>query len=81
MNRRQQEVITYVQAENEVLKEQLDTKVKKLKLNNSQRRKLAKQGETTWSKALEGVGQLSVDVSILCVYRSWELCTFGIAVG
>jgi hypothetical protein len=39
MNRKQQDVITYLHAENEMLKEQLETKGVKLKLSNTHRRK------------------------------------------
>jgi len=53
MSRRQQEVIIYLQAENEILKEQLDTKGQKLKLSNHQRRKLAKQGKLLGRKRLK----------------------------
>ena len=53
MSRRQQEGITYLQAENEILKEQLDTKGQKLKLSNHQRRKLAKQGKLLGRKRLK----------------------------
>ena len=45
MNRKQQDVINYLQAENEILKEQLDKKGGKLDLSNTQRRKLAKKGK------------------------------------
>jgi len=42
MNRKQQDLIDYLHAENETLKEQLESNGVKLKLSNTQRRKLAK---------------------------------------
>jgi len=45
MNRKQQYVIDYLHAENEILTEQLENKDVKLALSNTQRRKLAKCGK------------------------------------
>lgn len=45
MNRKQQDLIDYLHAENETLKEQLETNDVKLKLSNTQRRKLTKAGK------------------------------------
>jgi len=45
MNRKHEDVIDYLQAENEMLKEQLEKKGVKLNLSNTQRRKLAKKGK------------------------------------
>lgn len=45
MNRKQQQVIEYMLEENRVLKQQLDSSGKKLRLNDSQRRMLAKKGK------------------------------------
>ena len=45
MNRKQQDLIDYLHAENETLKEQLESNGVKLKLSNTQRRKLAKAGK------------------------------------
>lgn len=45
MNRKQQDVIDYPHAENEILKEQFDKKGGKLDLSNTERRKLAKRGK------------------------------------
>lgn len=44
MNRKQQEVIDYLLEENRILKEQFDQTGKKLRLNDHQRRQLAKKG-------------------------------------
>lgn len=52
MNRKQQEVIDYLQAENEILKEQLKKKGVKLALSNTQRRELAKKGKKLGRKGL-----------------------------
>ncbi len=43
--RKQQYVIDYLQAENEILKEQFEKEGGKLDLSNTQRRKLAKSGK------------------------------------
>jgi len=52
MNRKQHDVIMYLHAENEILKEQLEKKGVKLKLSNTQRRKLAKRGKKLGRKGL-----------------------------
>jgi hypothetical protein len=50
MNRRQQAVIDYLLEENRILKEQFDLTGKKLRLDNRQRRELAKRGKAmSWS--------------------------------
>jgi putative transposase len=69
MSRRQQEVITYLQAENEILKEQLDTKGQKLKLSNHQRRKLAKQGKLIGRKRLKEYASIATPDTILRWHR------------
>ena len=53
LNRDQLNVIRYLLAENEILKEQLDKKNIKLDLNNTQRRKLAKAGKKLGRKGLK----------------------------
>lgn len=52
MNRKQQDLIDYLHAENETLKEQLESNDVKLKLSNTQRRKLAKSGKKLGRKRL-----------------------------
>lgn len=52
MNRKQQDVIDYLHAENEILKEQFEKKGGKLDLSNTQRRKLAKKGKKLGRKGL-----------------------------
>lgn len=69
MSRRQQEVIIYLQAENEILKEQLDTKGQKLKLSNHQRRKLAKQGKLLGRKRLKEYASIATPDTILRLHR------------
>lgn len=53
VNRRQQAVITYLIAENRVLREQLGDR--RLRLTDRQRRRLAVRGEVLGRKALEEV--------------------------
>lgn len=71
MCRRQQEVITYLQAEDEILKEQLDTKGQrsKLKLSNTQRRKLAKKGKKLSRKGLMKYANIVTPDTILYWHR------------
>lgn len=45
MNRKQQAVIEYLLEENRTLKQQFESTGKKLRLNNHQRRELAKRGK------------------------------------
>lgn len=45
MNRKQQGVIEYLLAENRILRDQFDKTGKKLRLDDSQRRTLAKKGK------------------------------------
>jgi len=45
VNRKQQKVIDYLQEENRVLRQQFDQRGKKLRLDNQQRRELAKRGK------------------------------------
>ncbi|MGB0415494.1 MAG: transposase [Coraliomargarita sp.] len=52
LNRKQLDVINYLHAENEALKEQLEKKGIKLDLSNTQRRKLAKRGKKLGRKGL-----------------------------
>jgi hypothetical protein len=57
-------------AENEILKEQLDTKGQKLKLSNHQRRKLAKQGKRLGRKRLKEYANIATPGTILRWHRT-----------
>jgi gamma-glutamylcysteine synthetase len=52
LNRKQLDLINYLHAENETLKEQLEKKGIKLDLSNTQRRRLAKRGKKLGRKGL-----------------------------
>lgn len=69
MNRKQQDLIDYLQAENEILKEQLETKGVKLKLSNTQRRKLAKKGKKLGRKGLMQYANIVSPDTILYWHR------------
>jgi len=69
MNRKQQDVINYLQAENEILKEQLDKKGGKLDLSNTQRRKLAKKGKKLGWKGLMLYASIVTPDTILSWHR------------
>ena len=69
MNRKQQDVIAYLHAENEILKEQLETKGVKLKLSNVQRRKLAKRGKKLGRKGLLEYASIVTPDTILYWHR------------
>ena len=69
MNRKQQDVIAYLYAENEILKEQLETKGVKLKLSNTQRRKLAKRGKKLGRKGLMQYASIVTPDTILYWHR------------
>ena len=58
MNRKQQDVIDYLYAENQTLK--LDRKGVKLDLRNTQRRKLAKAGKKLGRKRLMQYASISI---------------------
>jgi len=54
VNRKQQKVIDYLQEENRVLRQQFDQRGKKLRLDNQQRRELAKRGKAMgWDQLLQ----------------------------
>jgi hypothetical protein len=67
INREQQEVIEYLRAENQVLKEKLGKK--RILLNDSQRRRLAVKGKILGSKRLYEVGTLFSPETILRWHR------------
>jgi hypothetical protein len=69
MNRKQHDVIMYLHAENEILKEQLDKKGVKLKLSNTQRRKLAKRGKKLGRKGLMEYASIVTPETILYWHR------------
>lgn len=69
MNRKQQDVIHYLQAENEILNEQLEKKGVKLKLSNTQRRKLAKKGKQLGRKGLLQYANIVTPDTILYWHR------------
>jgi len=69
MNRKQHDVIMYLHAENEILKEQLETKGVKLKLSNTQRRKLAKRGKKLGRKGLLEYASIVTPDTILYWHR------------
>ena len=69
MNRDQLNVIRYLLAENETLKEQLDKKNIKLNLNNTQRRKLAKAGKKLGRKGLKEYASIVTPDVILGWHR------------
>jgi putative transposase len=75
VNRQQQEVIEYLPAENQVLKEKLGKK--RILLNDYQRRRLAIKGQILGRKALEEVGTLFTPDTVLrwhrmLVARKWD---------
>ena len=75
MNRQQQEVIEYLQTENQVLKEKLGKK--RILLNDYQRRRLAIKGQILGRKAIEEVGTLFTPDTVLrwhrmLVARKWD---------
>jgi len=69
MNRKQQAVIEYLLDENRVLKQQLDQTGKKLKLNNCQRRNLAKKGKRLGWALLQEYATLVTPGTILAWHR------------
>ena len=69
MNRKQQDVIEYLLAENQVLKEQLEATGKKLCLNNRQRRELAKRGKALGWQGLKKYATLVTPETILAWHR------------
>ena len=62
INHRQQEVIEYLRAENDVLREKLGKK--RILLNDDQRRRLAVKGKILGRKMLEQVATIVTPVSI-----------------
>ncbi|HAV14336.1 MAG TPA: hypothetical protein DCX06_12715 [Opitutae bacterium] len=71
MNRKQHDVIMYLHAENEILKEQLAKKGVKLKLSNIQRRKLAKRGKKLGRKGLLEYASIVTPDTILYWHRKF----------
>ena len=69
LNRKQHDVIMYLNAENEILKEQLDKKGVKLKLSNAQRYKLAKSGKKLGRKGLTQYASIVTPDTILAWHR------------
>ena len=69
MNRKQQDVIDYLHAENEILKEQFEKKGGKLDLSNTQRRKLAKKGKKLGRKGLMQYASIVTPDTILRWHR------------
>ena len=67
MNRQQQEVIEYLQTENQILKEKLGNK--RILLNDDQRRRLAVKGKVLGRKRLEEFGTLFTPDTILRWHR------------
>ncbi len=66
-NHRQQEVIEYLRAENDVLREKLGKK--SILLNNAQRRRLAMKGKVLGRKMLEQVATIVTPDTILRWHR------------
>jgi len=69
MNRKQQAVIEYLLEENRVLKQQLEQTGKKLKLNNCQRRNLAKKGKKLGWALLQEYATLVTLSTIMAWHR------------
>lgn len=69
MNRKQQDLIDYLHTENETLKEQLESNDVKLKLSNTQRRKLAKAGEKLGRQRLMQYASIVTPDTLLCWHR------------
>ena len=67
VNRQQQELIEYLRAENQVLKEKLGKK--RILLNDDQRRRLAVKGKILGRKRLQEVGTLFTPDTILRWHR------------
>ena len=67
VNRKQQDVIDYLQAENRVLREQLDGR--RLRLTDDQRRRLAAKGRALGRKVLGEVAGIVTPDTILRWYR------------
>lgn len=67
VNRRQQETIEYLRAENKVLREQLGTK--RILLNDDQRRRLAVKGKILGRQRLQEIGSLFTPDTILRWHR------------
>jgi transposase InsO family protein len=69
MNRKQQKVIEYLLEENRVLKQQFESTGKKLRLNNHQRRNLAKRGKAIGWAQLQKYATLVRPETILGWHR------------
>ena len=79
MNRKQQKVIDYLLEENRVLRQQFDHTGKKLRLDNQQRRELAKRGKAMgWDQlkrygAENGVMSLSLQLAVIQHFLRGEM--------
>ncbi len=69
MNRKQQQVIDYLLEENRILKEQFDATGKKLRLNDKQRRNLAKKGKKLGWAQLQQYANIVTPNTILGWHR------------
>ena len=67
MNRHQQDVITYIQEENRILKNKL--KGKRIRFTDDERRRLAVKGKNLGRKALREVASIVTPESILRWHR------------
>ncbi len=69
MNRKQQKVIEYLLEENQILKQQFESTGKKLRLDNHQRRNLAKRGKAMGWAQLQQYATLVRPETILAWHR------------
>ncbi len=69
MNRKQQQVIDYLLEENQVLKQQLNATGKKLSLNDTQRRNLAKKGKLLGWADLHKYAALVTPTTLMAWHR------------
>jgi len=67
VNRSQQDVIEYLQVENRILREELG--VRRLRLSDVQRRRLAKAAKRVGRKGLFGIGTIFTPDTLLRWYR------------
>ena len=68
INRHQQDVIEYLQAENQSLREQLSNK--RIRWTNAQRRRLAEKAKAIGRSALAALGTVATPDTLLCWYRN-----------
>lgn len=71
MNRKQQNVIEYLLEENRVMKQQLNASVKKLRLNNVQRRSLAKKAKGLGWARLQSYANLVTPTTLMEWHRKF----------